>query len=151
MVFAIVYLICLLRVNPYIRRDDDQLHMLAQTEIFLLLLAGNVFYNSPLKCTQPRCARLGLASECPPHCAPLSPAFDDTTDWGLSLTLIAIGLAFMLAFLYLALLVIRRFYRRWKGRKSPDELAEEAKAHEIEMVRALMRRSRWAGGCAGPN
>ena len=47
MVVCILYFIGLLRVNPWINPGDDQLHMLAQTEIFLLLLAGNVFYNLP--------------------------------------------------------------------------------------------------------
>ncbi len=43
MVVAITYYIIILRVNPYLRSDDDALHCLAQTELFLLLLAGDVF------------------------------------------------------------------------------------------------------------
>lgn len=42
---AILYLIVLLQVDPYIRKSNDVLHMLCQIEIFLLLMAGNVIYN----------------------------------------------------------------------------------------------------------
>ncbi len=45
---AIVYMIILLHLNPYIRRDDDRLHLLTQVEVFLYLAAGWLFYNLPV-------------------------------------------------------------------------------------------------------
>jgi hypothetical protein len=43
MVCVCLYLIGILRINPYLRTDDDRLHVLGQAELLLLFLAGNVF------------------------------------------------------------------------------------------------------------
>jgi len=43
MVIVCVYLMILLVTRPYIRKGDDRLHLFAQIEIFLLLMAGNNF------------------------------------------------------------------------------------------------------------
>lgn len=48
MVAAFLYLCIILRVNPYLREDDDRLHKLAQVELILFLLAGNIFFNDPI-------------------------------------------------------------------------------------------------------
>jgi len=44
-----IYTMIILAGRPYLRKGDDRLHLFAQTEIFLLLMAGNVFntQNSP--------------------------------------------------------------------------------------------------------
>lgn len=94
-------------------QDDDRLHQLAQTEIILLLLAGNVFYWSPLN------------------------SFDDATDWGLSLTLIGICVLFLAVFLYVALVVARRYYNRWKNATSADDSKvqdEQAKRRQRSLI-----------------
>lgn len=38
--FAVFFLLVLLLLRPYIRKGDDRLHLFAQTEIFIILLAG---------------------------------------------------------------------------------------------------------------
>jgi len=43
MVIVCVYLMVILATRPYIRKGDDRLHLFAQVEIFLLLMAGNNF------------------------------------------------------------------------------------------------------------
>jgi hypothetical protein len=43
MVFVYLYMGVLLAARPYIRKGDDRLHLVAQTEIIVLLLSGNVF------------------------------------------------------------------------------------------------------------
>ena len=91
-------------------QDDDRLHQLAQTEIILLLLAGDVFYWSPLN------------------------SFDDATDWGLSLVLIGICVLFLCVFLYVAAVVARRYYHRWKNAPSGVE--------ELEVRRVATDRKR---------
>ena len=37
------------RLHAHVAQDDDQLHLLAQTEILLLLLAGLIFYYHPIR------------------------------------------------------------------------------------------------------
>jgi len=43
MAVVTLYLIVILKFRPYVRSGDDELHMLAQVELMLLLMAGNVF------------------------------------------------------------------------------------------------------------
>ncbi len=45
MVVAVLYHMIILQLNPYLRKEDDALAQLAQVEIFLLILAGDVFYT----------------------------------------------------------------------------------------------------------
>jgi hypothetical protein len=47
MVIVLIYLILLLYLHPYIREDDDSLHLLCQVELLLLLCVGYVFYTLP--------------------------------------------------------------------------------------------------------
>jgi len=42
-VVLMLYLSCLLIIDPYIRTGDDRLHLVAQVELLLLLMAGNCF------------------------------------------------------------------------------------------------------------
>jgi len=43
MILFTVYLQVLLLVNPYLRKGDDGLHLIAQVELILILMAGNCF------------------------------------------------------------------------------------------------------------
>jgi hypothetical protein len=45
-VVLLIYLVFLLHFNPYIRKGDDALHLLAQVELILLMMAGNCFKNA---------------------------------------------------------------------------------------------------------
>ena len=106
MVVAMLYTTFLLRVVPYIRVDDDRLHILAQTEIILLLLAGHVLYDKPID------------------------AFGSREDWLFSILLLGVSVIFIVAFLWVGLRVFRRFYQRWqmqrkKGQKATDRELED--------------------------
>jgi IPT/TIG domain/Tyrosine-protein kinase ephrin type A/B receptor-like len=89
MTIATAYTMALLIIGPYIRKSDDQLHLLAQVEIFLLLCAGNVFYHLPLD------------------------AFDDQDDLWLSITLMAMTLLFVVAFFWSGIVVVYRMIRNF--------------------------------------
>lgn len=43
MCWAVLYLIIILRVNPYVRADDDRLHVLGQSQLMMLFIAGNTY------------------------------------------------------------------------------------------------------------
>jgi len=45
MAIVVLYLIIILLVHPYSYRSHDRLHLLAQTCLYMYLLAGYVFYN----------------------------------------------------------------------------------------------------------
>jgi hypothetical protein len=45
MLVMLAYICTILVMNPYIRRGDDRLHLLAQTELILIVMAGNNFQN----------------------------------------------------------------------------------------------------------
>ena len=81
---AILYMILILVTNPYLRRTDDKLALLAQTEIFMLLCAGWIFYNLPVN------------------------AYNAKDDTELSVVLIMITVGFFIAFLLAAVLVLKR-------------------------------------------
>jgi hypothetical protein len=68
MMFLMGYLAILLCMNPYIRKGDDMLHLVAQTELILILMAGN--------------------------CVESAEVVDATLDWILSIVLIAMILLF---------------------------------------------------------
>jgi len=48
MLMLMSYLAVLLCFNPYIRKGDDILHLVAQTELILILMAGNCFENAEI-------------------------------------------------------------------------------------------------------
>jgi len=111
MVYAWLYLIIVLRTNPYIREDDDKLALLAQTEIILLLMAGYIFYFSPIT------------------------AIGSYDDWLFSIILILLAVVFFCAILYLAWAVGSRWYRHYKESKDPTRQAEMEQAAEAERVK----------------
>ena len=104
---ATLYLVLLLRVNPYQRHSDDRLHLLAQNEIALLLMAGNIFYFQPLDGAY---GHTGLVPDYPAmshllHALLVCAAFDETSDIAFSAVLILIACAFLLGFVWSAVLV----------------------------------------------
>lgn len=117
MCIACFYLIVILRTNPYLRADDDKLHLLAQTEIFLLFFAGWIFYDDPLS------------------------ASDDTNDWLLSFLLIFVVCILFVVFLYYAFKVIRHWYRNRK-KESAKEKPEDEEVFEHSRRHSLMLRER---------
>jgi hypothetical protein len=90
--------------KPYLRKSDDRLHLVAQTEIFLLLLAGNTYYYSPV----------------PP---------DSAFDGIMSALLIACVLVFGAFFLFQGYLGVRKVR---KDRKVRHKDLAEHDAHEDE-------------------
>jgi len=111
MCIAMVYLVTLLRTNPYIRKEDDKLHLLCQIEIMLLLAAGYVFYENP------------------------SLAIDSWQDWVLSFVLIGIACVFFCAVLYLAGLVCLRFYRKYQAERDPEANKKRQAAEDKEKAK----------------
>lgn len=47
MFVVVLYAIVILVVHPYIRAEDDQLHLFCQIEVLMLLIVGYVFYSLP--------------------------------------------------------------------------------------------------------
>lgn len=126
MTAAVLYLIVLLRVNPYSRPSDDRLHMLAQCEIFLLLCAGNVFYYQPLD------------------------AFDHTSDLIFSVVLIMVAMSFFAGFLYSAVTVVWQMCSRWRHNRKTGHLRTTAAAQEEVKKGRLMQEKRRSIADASP-
>ncbi len=81
---AYLWIIC--RTNPYIRTDDDVLHLLIQTEILLLLMVRVAPPPSLTPPARPRTHDLPrLTSDPPLFACPCRPATCSTT-WTWSLT-----------------------------------------------------------------
>ena len=112
MVVAFLYMVELLRTNPYLLADDDKLHILAQTEIVLLLMAGNIFYHSPLD------------------------SFDSATDWTLSFTLLSVSFIVFGVCAYYVYKSVRGKIKLWWNRRrhKREEREEEEKEKEREMM-----------------
>lgn len=100
---VILYLLILLLLNPYLRKDDDVLHLFAQIEIFLLLLAGHVFYNMPVG------------------------GFYASDDAIMSVALIGICFGLLLGFLYLSFIAVRSFISNWLKERARDKLKKKRK------------------------
>lgn len=83
MFVACVYTMVLLRLKPYVREEDDFLHLLVQCELIICLIAGHVYNNLELD------------------------DFGGRYDTFMTITLIGIFLMVCAVFLYLALGIIR--------------------------------------------
>lgn len=83
MIVVVLYMCAILLLVPYVRQGDDQLQLLAQIEIFLLLLAGLVLQSSS------------------------SVTLDPIIDVGLSIIMIAITVCIMLGFIFLGVKYLR--------------------------------------------
>ena len=102
---CVLYLIVILVLNPYLRRGDDLLHLFAQVEIFLLIMAGDVVYNLDV-------VELN--------------AKDDIV---LSACLIAATVMFMGMFVGQGLFFLRNTWREWmeerkENRRNKDDIEE---------------------------
>ena len=113
---VVVYLILLLFINPYQDRSDDRLHQFAQTEIFLILLAGYLFES------------VGYES------------LTDAEDVGLSIVLLLVTFGFVAFFLVFGYQSIQRTIRKRREReerrkqreaeRQKEKLEEEAAARQ---------------------
>jgi hypothetical protein len=106
MLVVMTYTIIILRMNPYLQKADDKLHLLANVEIFLLLLAGAVFYEMD------------------------TVTFSKTDDVVMSVALIFIALLFFSVFLMLAWQVLGKQVRMWYSDYKTNKIAK-AKQKEI--------------------
>lgn len=108
-----LYLCTLLRQAPYLRTDDDRLHLIAQTEIFMLLSAGWVFYSK------------------------LGEIFNEADDLMMSLALIALTCLFFVIFIVIVAIVVVRAVQNW----SANRRAWREKQLKLEKERATTRGS----------
>jgi len=99
----------ILCTSPYIRKSDDQLHQIAQTEIFLVLSAGWLFYNLPS-----------------------SSYYSESDDATMSVALIFITILIFGLFLYQGFRMAYRYlsgeYSKWRTKKDKQEARDKAKA-----------------------
>jgi uncharacterized membrane protein YciS (DUF1049 family) len=87
------YLWIILLRQPYLRRDDDMLHLFVQVELYLIVLAGYILTS------------LGTI------------ALDEKTDIILSTVLIMMSVGLLVAFLLMAIMNIRKMIRNRRRRK----------------------------------
>lgn len=113
MVVLAAYLIILLLLNPYIRTGDDRLHLVAQTELLLLLMAGNCFQKDIVP--------------------------TDSINWTLTFVLISMVISFMIWWGSSVLNVVKKMIaaskdpcgekmRQWCRIKSEERLQEQEKS-----------------------
>jgi len=114
--WAFAYLDVLLLVKPYVRKGDDSLHLYAETEIALILLAAWVYYSLDVS------------------------TLDTTTDVALSVVLILISVGVIIYFLFQLGLILKKMFDR---RKLERELkARREKEKEAELATTDMRALR---------
>jgi hypothetical protein len=116
MVAVTLYLMVILNVNPYIRhvrtasciarvlanagtrvQDDDRVQKLCLVELYLLLLAGNILYYSPVQCAATRVLVAARARR--DTMERVGAVIGDKYDWSYSLLLIAVTLVLIAYFL----------------------------------------------------
>jgi uncharacterized membrane protein len=105
MVFSVVYIQVLLALRPYIRSSDDRLHLFAQIEIFLMLMAGHMFLDGE--------------------------EFDDEADILMSAILILVTVLVIVLFLYQCGRTLFKLFKLQKEEKK----RREAEAAEAERAR----------------
>jgi len=93
MFVVITYLWALQLTQPYLRRDDDMMHMFVQVELYLIVLAGYILTS------------LGTVT------------LDYTTDVVLSGVMITMTIGLLLAFLLLAFFNLRKIIRNRRRRR----------------------------------
>lgn len=111
---AVLYLCILLHVNPYTRKQDDALALLAQVEIFLLLLSGNVIANQN------------------------TDALSQKDDLAVSVVLIGVTIFFLLVFMYQGFLFSKDTLLRWRrnwteGRQLAKKAVDEEEVDKTSM------------------
>jgi len=88
--------------QPYLRRDDDMLHLFAQVELYLIVLAGYILTS------------LGTV------------ALDEKTDIILSTVMITMSIGLLVAFMLMAIMNVRKMirnHRRKKMRKTRSKMS----------------------------
>jgi hypothetical protein len=110
MVICTLFTFGVLRFNPFLRAEDDLLQLFAQCEIYLLLLAGFVFYQSSVSSISSR---------------------DDII---MSVSLIVICIAFFIGFLYFIIKAARALLLEFLGKRAARKIKEEAKAARTAMM-----------------
>jgi len=114
MVICTLYTVLLLYFSPYLRHEDDLLALFAQVEIYLLLLAGLVYYNLPLGSSNMR---------------------DDLI---MSSALILLCLGFFCGFLWFITMIARKMWKTWQERRRRKKTKEEQREARIKM-----REEKW--------
>jgi len=99
MIVATIYLGIILLGRPYLRKGDDRLHLFAQTEIYLIVLAGFILFDS---------AAVGL---------------DERTDILLSTVMIMLTVGVFLAFLIMAFMNVKKIVRNFQRDRREKKLA----------------------------
>jgi hypothetical protein len=114
MVAVTTYTVIILWTNPYLRPSDDKLHLLANVEILLFLMAGNVFYWMP-------------AGE----------TLNDRDDLTISMSLIFIALGFFGVFTWMAYSVARKSLLNIWAEYKKDRIEKAKQKEEEEEAKAL--------------
>jgi len=110
--WAVLYLDILLILKPYIRKGDDRLHLFAQLEICMILLAGWIFYSMQTS------------------------TLDTTSDVAMSVILIVVSLGLLLMFLYQIGILLKKMFDRKKEKKEREKQLENEDA-QLEMTNDL--------------
>jgi len=104
MCVAIAYILVILLRRPYLRKGDDRLHLFAQTEIYLVVLAGYILYE------------LNIVT------------LDTATDVLLSIVMIGMTVAMLVIGVLMAGLNLRKMYKAFMRRRRNAKAGKEAAA-----------------------
>jgi hypothetical protein len=108
MATVVIFLVTLLRMNPYLRVADDRLHQLAQTELYMLLLAGYIVSKQP---------RATLSA---------------SDDLSVSVVLVGVTVGFMLLFVWTGFVFLRRITSRWWQRRQRQRRRAQEQGDALE-------------------
>jgi hypothetical protein len=101
MFVASTYTVVILLRRPYLRKGDDRLHLFAQTEIYLVVLAGYILYS--LEIVQ----------------------LDETTDVLLSIVMIGMTVSLLSVGFLMAFMNIKKMWRNYSRRKRNKKLGRD--------------------------
>jgi len=116
MVIVTVYTVGLLYFNPFLRHEDDLLALFAQVEIYLLLLAGLLFYNLPLD------------------------YYNQKDDIIMSVALIILCIAFFAGFVFFVCVIARRMLLEFMQKRREKKEKDAARKERDEKRRERMER-----------
>ncbi len=117
MAVVILYMISLLLINPYQDPSDDRLHQIAQTEIYLVILAGYLFESFGTR------------------------KLDTLEDIGLSIVLLFVTFGFVVVFLVFAFVSLRSSVGTWCAKRDARKQREAAKK-EAAQAKEARRKER---------
>jgi len=108
MCIVILYALVILLNKPYYRKGDDRLHLFAQVELFMLLLAGYIFYEQQTP--------------------------DELSDVAMSIFLIAMVLLFILLFVTQSANIIGKIVKlAWAARKADFEKRQQEEEKDVDV------------------